>query len=80
MEPHLHFPICLYGVVLNYTEGQLFTFGILLVLVVCNIICHYLCSIYIVVVLGMILVSELCKAHEGSVDGNDATEGQGREI
>lgn len=42
--------------------------------------CHYLCSIYLVVVLGMILVSELCETHEGSVDGNDATEGQGREI
>jgi hypothetical protein len=30
--------------------------------------------------LGMILVSELCEAHERSVDGNDAAEGQGGEI
>jgi len=37
MELYLHFPMCLYGVVLNYTEGQLFNFGILLVLAVCNI-------------------------------------------
>lgn len=42
--------------------------------------CHYLCSIYLGAVLGMILVSELCQAHEGSVDGNDAAEGQGGEI
>jgi hypothetical protein len=37
MELYLLFPICLYGVVLNYTEGQLFTFSTLLVLAVCNI-------------------------------------------
>jgi len=45
MQLYLHFPICLYGVVLNYTEGQLFTVGILLVLAVCNIIV-IICVVY----------------------------------